>query len=557
MLEKTENFKNILSSNLRTILFSLVFSLLFLSFVIIGDKISLREVFYLKIQPLSYFILFIIMETGCFLIFKYLDKIEELIAKIRILPFFEDLFLENNKKCFWACFIFLTICHLPAFIAYFPGLYTYDTWWQLHFFVNHDYVEMHPVFHNLLVYWAFLIQKISNSTWLGVFLYTLLQWITMTGIFSYCVNMLSKFKVAYVIRLIALLFFALYPTNQVFPLIATKDTLFTGFVLLMVIEITDLIKNKEEFLSNRFKKIFLVLIIIFILILRMNGIIAYIILLPFLLYFLKNEIKRIWHLFLIPLIFFLGFTWFKGVVGIYPPTLAASLGIPLQQMARVRVKNDAVLSLEDKMTYERIITPGKEKVYYPFSADSLKFDGPFLNSNFIDFSLKSNPSRFINLYTKWMTEYPKDYIDAFLLNNYKYWYIKAPYREYKKYPHYYLQTKNLWHNFYGVRLKEENFLPKVKEFYNNIFLKNAFYSNPITLALFSFSYNTWFLILCFWILFYKKRYDCIIALAILPAIYITVLFGSTALIRYIYQNFLIIPVILAFCFGKFANSTCK
>jgi hypothetical protein len=38
-----------------------------------------------------------------------------------------------------------------------------------------------------------------------------------------------------------------------------------------------------------------------------------------------------------------------------------------------------------------------------------------------------------------------------------------------------------------------------------------------------------------------------------PFIFITINFGAIALLRYIYHDFLILPLILAYCFGRFGE----
>ena len=110
------------------------------------------------------------------------------------------------------------------------------------------------------------------------------------------------------------------------------------------------------------------------------------------------------------------------------------------------------------------------------------------------------------------------------------------------------------HNYWGIPVAEASIKPYLKKLYMDLFNKNKFYNNKFLIPYFAFAYNTWTIVLVFWILFYKKRYDYIIALSIIPAIFITVLLGPTAVIRYIYQNYLILPILWAVCFGGFGKT---
>ena len=218
--------------------------------------------------------------------------------------------------------------------------------------------------------------------------------------------------------------------------------------------------------------------------------------------YFRKSIRKVIAVFIIPLIFFCGFSILKKCIGIAPPYIAASISVPLQQIARVRnYIADENLQLKDKKIYTKIILPLKEHDYDPYCVDILKIDGKYLECDYIENSLRKDPERFINLYTKWAKEYPIQYIDAFLLLNWKYWYIKAKYKEHGLY--FYLYTDNRWDDFFGVPIKMYSLFPKLKSFYNRIFLENSFSCNPIAYSIFSIAHNTWIVIFCFFILFYR------------------------------------------------------
>ena len=175
-----------------------------------------------------------------------------------------------------------------------------------------------------------------------------------------------------------------------------------------------------------------------------------------------------------------------------------------------------------------------------------------LHSDFIENSIKKNPTLFIALYLKWAILYPKDYINAFFLQTYGYYYPLAKYKTIAE--HFFLLTYNRWENIFGVPIYSYSFIPSLRKFYDSIFLSNSFEKNPISFVLFAMGINFWVIFSGFFILFFKKQYNLILPLIIIPFLFLTILFGPISLLRYIYQNYLIVPIILGFCFSKFEKN---
>ncbi|MBR3605847.1 MAG: hypothetical protein IKL52_07450, partial [Candidatus Gastranaerophilales bacterium] len=65
--------------------------------------------------------------------------------------------------------------------------------------------------------------------------------------------------------------------------------------------------------------------------------------------------------------------------------------------------------------------------------------------------------------------------------------------------------------------------------------------------------NLWVLISCAFLLINKKKYQHLIVFIFPFFLVLTVLFSPTALLRYVYYNYLILPVVLALTFSKFKN----
>ena len=536
--------------NFRTFIFSSFYSILFTFFLLLGDNLNTHLTIWAKFNVFHYAAIFCILNLLCYLFLDNIDTIINKVESIKIFPKLENIFFKDSKKCFWNCFLFITICHLPIFLAYFPGIFTYDTYYQLNVFTLNNRIEIHPIMHTLMIYAVWLFEKTFHTTWVGVFIYTAIQSLITIGIYSYCIKLLSKFNTAYYIKFLSLLFFAFYPTNQIFHLIATKDAYFCIFVLLFVLLLTELTLDKESFLSKKSKKIFLFSSILLMLLFRHNGFHAYLMCLPFFIFYFRKDIKKVLPIFLTPVLFILVFSIIKVHVGLEPPSSASALAVPLQQMARVRQNQAQFLSEEEKEQYVSIVSKEKEEVYDFWSVDAIKLDDyEIQRSDYIEKALKTNLIGIIKLYAKWGIRYPIDYIDAFLLNTYKYWYVEASWKA-TGYPHSYLATHQWYTDYYGVELEEYSLLPKLQYWYDMLLARNSFYLLPVANAMFAIAYNTWFIILGFVLLFYRKKYNYIVVLSIIPALFITALLGPTVVIRYVWQNFQILPLLLAFCFSN-------
>ncbi len=525
--------------------YSCLYSLFFSFCLTIGyclEKYS--DVF--KFNYNLFFSSFIVVFFASLLFLKFLPKIQDKI-NIKIPEKINNFFFKPEKKCFIRVFCFILICYIPAFLAYFPGLFTYDVIYQANFFINHDFIEINPIFHNFLILLVLIFGLFLNSATIPIFVLTSIQILIMTLIFSYCIFLMTKLKINKIITLLSLLFFALHPINQMFSLISTKDTLFSGLTLLYILFLIELFSNKKIFFEKNINMIKIILVICLMFMFRHNGFIAYILTLPFILFSLRKY-KKAFICFLIPILFYFSFSCIKKSFNIKPPPIASSIAIPLQQMARVRKFHDKNLSNLDKKAFRLIVSKDKELKYFPYSVDTVKIDNEMLHSDFIENSIRKNPKLFISLYLKWMILYPKDYINAFFLQTYAYYYPIGKYKTIAE--HFFILTYNRWENIFGVPIYSYCFNPNLRKLYDSIFLFNSFEKNPITFILFAMGVNFWIIVSGFFILFYKKQYDFILPLIIIPFLFLTVLFGPIALLRYIYQNYIIIPILLGFCLSK-------
>ncbi len=530
--------------------------MLFTICIYMGLSISTYGTIWKVLNLPLFAMIFIVFVVIFYILLLQLHKISDFINRNSQSSSLLNLFFQNNTKSFWLCFLFITVCHIPVIMAYFPGIFAYDSVFQIQFFLMPQHIEVHPVLHSLMVYGAYLLYHATNSGTLAIFTYTLFQQIIINLIFAYCILKIAEYSKSTLLSVFALLFFAIYPLNSIFPMIATKDVLFSGFVLLFTISLIDLFRQKNE--TRRKTEIIFIISALFMFLFRHNGIHAYILILPVLLFcMVKNRQKfgKALFLLLIPVFLLLGFNVIKSFAGIKPSPVASSVGILLQQMGRVRIIEQDKLSDDDKQLFRNLVSEKNELAYNPVFVDRMKINDYSLEemqySYHLENSIKNSRDEFINLYLKWFKLYPKDYIDAFLITNHNLWSLCAKPSDVVRIAP---TASNLYiltfvaDKMYGMPVGIKSYNKPLQVFCDKFIALYGFENNLFTLILFSIAVNTWLFLFCLIILLYERKYDIFAAFLLNFALLLTVLFAPVTLVRYVYQNFIIIPLLFTFCF---------
>ncbi len=110
----------------------------------------------------------------------------------------------------------------------------------------------------------------------------------MAGVFAYTVNFVWKETDNKVITTLVLIFYAIFPFNQLFPLMTTKDTMFAGFTLFFVVQLYQF--PREKFRIKEY--IILSIFAVFMLLFRNNAVYALVVALPIMMIFLRNNKKK-------------------------------------------------------------------------------------------------------------------------------------------------------------------------------------------------------------------------------------------------------------------------
>ena len=159
--------------------------------------------------------------------------------------------------------LILAVAWLPLLIVSYPGLFMGDTASQIdQFFGYESYTsdsvvllssdvmlnQHHPVAHTVLM-GAFmnLGNAVFGSYAIGLFLYTVLQWLFSIFTISFAMRYLAKCGINAIVRCCILLIVLVLPIFASSSVLLTKDMIFACGVVLMAISIDSLLRNYDEF----------------------------------------------------------------------------------------------------------------------------------------------------------------------------------------------------------------------------------------------------------------------------------------------------------------------
>lgn len=337
-----------------------------------------------------------------------------------------------NKHPFWITFFIIFLSYIPYFIAFYPGILMGDSVDQiLQGFNLPDYTsahlnllnpslylnQHHPVIHTLLLTTMLRIGKAFwGSYQTGLFIYAMLQSITMICAFSYVIEDLTERNFPIQGRILLILYFILAPRIQNYMFLISKDVLYTAWLLVFLISYMHILEGeeKDEIKSNLFW-----FSAIGILSFRNDG--KYVLLSTMLVGIAL--IKKVRPYLVITLSFAMIVTIILSntftSVKITPPSPREMLSIPFQQTARYVSTYPEEVTEEEKecikkvLDYDVLLTD-----YIPGNADPVKDS----------FKKTATKEDLLNYFVTWgemLGKHPGVYVQASMNNLYEYFYPGA------------------------------------------------------------------------------------------------------------------------------------
>lgn len=467
--------------------------------------------------------------------------------------------LRMPKRVFFFTWVSMMICWLPGWLAYFPGICSYDTTIQMGQIVGKTYNTHHPLAHTLLMGLFVDLGKVLGSASLGMGIYTFVQMCCLAAAFSAGIALLARQGVRTMGLALITVYCVAFPPNWYMAITSIKDTFFSIFVLLFLMG-TYVILNASVEIGKGFHLCY-ILCMIAVVIFRNNG--KYALMAMWVLLGITCMVGRkkcgrgMKRLFLdVTIGLVIGCILMSGLTKVLKAQEGDKremLSMPIQQMARTMLYHGGVQMLkEDDGTMEEIdraliqqfLTNESYKAYRPDISDPVK---SHTNTSVVRYQ----PINFAKSYLRLLISYPGDFINAELAVNAGYfspWDISHATINYnnRDIGLGYIQTRwvDAELNEYGIYKdsKWESLRRKMELFaHDNYYLKI-----PIIRFLVAPGIYLWiYLFMAVWFIV-SRQFRQLLPLGFVLGYYVTLILGPTVQLRYLYPLMIVLPFLLLY-----------
>lgn len=517
-------------------IFSIIFSVILSLVLIIGSQLEFySEIIWSFATLIKIIALSVSIFPLNYLLLKYIDEFK--IQKSDNI---------NYKKIFVITFLIILFFNFLVFLALYPGEYGYDAGFQIMEILEKD-VQITSHFSLLF---SFILAKVVNlgkvlfgSYQVGFGIYCFLQMTFLsyvaTKITVFCTKRIPN-KIIYFINV---LFFSFFPLYTLMSISAAQDSVFAGLFCLIILNVIELIENKDYW-KNKLKPISLGILIFLLCLIRNNGFYCILISIPFIFLACKNKKVVVLLIFIIPLF---AYKIYSGpvfnILGVTKTdTFREMLSIPSQQFARVYNYNLKVFSKEKLKQLKKFYPEINDFKYYTYRQSIADPTKSVLNNKYV----KSNLKDYISLWTSIGVKDPENYVEAFLLNSLGFWYPNKNYNDDRMY-HPYIEIEMMdaakWNPRY-VQIKRESKFPIYEKILNIAIGKNAWKCIPVISTI--FTTGTYFIIFIFLFLLtiLRRNFKYMLPISIILGLYATLFLSPVALFRYCFPIIMVSPLMI-------------
>ena len=348
-----------LKKNISASILSLIYSLLIIfgtSYMIKGNASIVFKNYILSIIALI--VLFTLFRGIILFIFSLIDKYKPKVSKLKNI---------YDKHPFIISITVILVLWLPYIISFYPAILSPDPSYQIkqYFGIPNKYSDYsvmidpsvtitnhHPVIHTLLLGTCLKLGNMIGSDNLGLFMYSIIQILILSSVLAFTLYYMKKISTPFKYRIFSLLVYSLVPMFPLYAMSAVKDVIFTSLIILYILLIYHLLKNKIDLKLKHILGILLLLILIVLF--RNNGFHIVLLSFPFLLLTERTNFKKLLLIFIL----FLTFNYsYNNIIlpsfKITPSSIRETLSIPFQQTARYVKYNK--LTKEEYEIYDKVL----------------------------------------------------------------------------------------------------------------------------------------------------------------------------------------------------------
>lgn len=476
----------------------------------------------------------------------------------------------GDKKSFRSGLIFaiawgaMFLCWLPAYLAYYPAICSYDMTIQLGQILERAYNDHHPIFHTLMIQgFMELGERLGNVNW-GIGWYAFLQMAVLSAAMAAGVWILAKRGVKRCWLILLILYGCLFPFHQYMSISVTKDTYFTAFVLLFLLLLSVISEKGRNTLTPGLVDLGYLGSAVGLILFRSNGKYALLVVGGFLglAVLLEKQKKKLYLRILAETAaaFLIGSALLSGIFRLTDAGQGdrrEMLSMPIQQLARVMVyhsgedvapEDDHTLDEASKALLNDFMLNESWKQYRPDIADPVK-----RHTN--TYVARYRAKEFVQTYVRLFLRYPGEYVNAVLATNAGY---LSPIDESHAVINVngrdrglgYIQTRWVEGELNPAGIYKDSKWEWLHERLEEFADSNGYLQIPVLKYLMVPGVYLWlYLILAAW-LWYRKQYQGLIPLAFVLGYYLTLFLGPTVQLRYLYPLMVALPYLAVLVLTK-------
>ena len=468
---------------------------------------------------------------------------EKLMGLFRLDKYRANYGKSDKKSRFVQNWILMMALNIPVLLGTFPGFFVYDAQDELNEVLTRTFTTHHPLLHVLLLGGTIaLAHKITGSWNAGIFLYILLQMMVITAIFAYVTDYLYQKKLGKTGNLITCFYYGLFPTIVMFTLCSSKDGLFGAFLLLLTVFLFQMVEDLEGFLSSRVKVVLFISSAVLMPLFRHNGFYAYLVFVPFALFYFRKKIKCfVTPMLLIPVALYLIISGlFSGILSSEGTHHQEILTVPIMQMARVYTYEPDIMTQEEKELLTSYIPEENLKLYTPRVSDMVKI-------GFDNELYEKDSKSFWKLWKSLLVRKPMTYLNAWFLTSYGYWYPASVMNVYQGNTVFTFTYEDSSYFGYEVEAPghRASLIPALDSLYRYLSIGSFQQDAPVLALLFK---PGCILLIYMFVLFYRlsrKSFSGVLPFMPMILTFLTVLLGPTYLVRYVVYLWTSLPLLLA------------
>ena len=253
-----------------------------------------------SLSDLNLFMLFTIIAFGIILF-----CINIYYFKILSFKYNHNYVYNFSKKRFFITWIMIFIMWIPVLLAYYPTIWTYDVFRQVPHLIGEQISSHQPILHTLFIETFLIIGKNISSYELGMLLLSIIQIFLMSLIFAYSIEkMKTKINNRLIINIFTIMmivYYCLMPFNSIMAISMTKDVLFSGLLLLMIVFLFDFMDKEKYDLKD---EILFVIVATLMLLIKNNALYVFLVFSLLTFIFLKRKRKKMFFLCMCTLILY-------------------------------------------------------------------------------------------------------------------------------------------------------------------------------------------------------------------------------------------------------------